>query len=817
MSVFLFRALAKHRSHVSKDKHDARQIAHLQSRTRSGVKVDHAHRPQAVRHEGEDRRGKDHLFLSNAKDPQHMKAVLNRLESEAAFSAMSVNRVEARLVGACEAFRPTDRTRLTKTRAVRNRVCNTPKASNVNAERIEQASQKVEKQFLTSRSWFEGVSVERVCKVMPDTVRNCAWQITPALARPGRAKQNEASRRHNGQVSEFTKMNCSTEPQEDGEWSLRRWRDTVMVPSGHWRGTLARVRRYRLIWRCPENQRWDRKPLTEMNSELWNTSPRQEEKQQSKDRECIALKHLIKCGGQNGSMTSCEHAESNLRDLRARTQGIVDNEVVQTDNQRKFERHTRKPTGQFEQGTVFSWNFGRVFEGRDPQMCTFGVLGLSCETPAASGGERKNDSDEGRGVGRQHRIELLEEEERERTTPIVAFNYGFLDTGDADTFQILICRNSDMLWTEKSHSHTPCHFWFGSSKIQTFVETFWSATIDKAQKHSNMWWYTRPVSTSATFDIGQFSTSANLTLANVDNHMFKHFLRSCTKEVLFLFIANYFSWSRQIRIGHVSAFSCVKKQWSKEQFISRLFSKSRRPKQHSNSCKQHVLKSHVLVFFCSLESLDSSWLWEFMLPRIPHLLRYPFSHLHEIHQFFRCYKQLMLHLDSELLDLRAHCSVILVSRLLTVLRAIMIKITCRFHFSYQLKMLSKWTGMRSFFSPFSFPDEFSSVITSKVNFLLSSARFFLQHCRTPFVHRKSSPFRSIGFRRIPGIAKLHHQESIHHWQSDGIFHLLFFLDQSSMGVCSLELLCPSSFSPIWTASDYLWHWHPDLQDELAEV
>ena len=33
---------------------------------------------------------------------------------------------------------------------------------------------------------------------------------------------------------------------------------------------------------------------------------------------------------------------------------------------------------------------------------------------------------EGRGVGGQHRIELLEEEERERTTPIVVFDYGFL-------------------------------------------------------------------------------------------------------------------------------------------------------------------------------------------------------------------------------------------------------------------------------------------------------------------------------------------------------------------------------------------------------
>ena len=67
--------------HVSKDEHGARQIAHLQSRSRSGETVDHAHRPQAGTHEGEDRRGKDHLLSSNATDPQRVKAVLNRLES----------------------------------------------------------------------------------------------------------------------------------------------------------------------------------------------------------------------------------------------------------------------------------------------------------------------------------------------------------------------------------------------------------------------------------------------------------------------------------------------------------------------------------------------------------------------------------------------------------------------------------------------------------------------------------------------------------------------------------------------------------------
>ena len=61
--------------------------------------MDQAHKPQAGTHEGEDTRGKDHLFLSNVTDPQHVKAVLNRFESDAAFSAMSENGAEARLVG----------------------------------------------------------------------------------------------------------------------------------------------------------------------------------------------------------------------------------------------------------------------------------------------------------------------------------------------------------------------------------------------------------------------------------------------------------------------------------------------------------------------------------------------------------------------------------------------------------------------------------------------------------------------------------------------------------------------------------------------
>ena len=82
---------------------------------------------------------------------------------------------------------------------------------------------------------------------------------------------------------------------------------------------------------------------------------------------------------------------------------------------------------------------------------------------------------EGRGVGGQHRIELLEEEERERTTPIVAFDCGFLTQDNADTFPILICRDSRYGQT----GATCCerkgllfHFLLVLSKILVFAESF---------------------------------------------------------------------------------------------------------------------------------------------------------------------------------------------------------------------------------------------------------------------------------------------------------------------------------------------------------
>ena len=96
---------------VNRDEHDARRIAYLQFRSRSGKAVDHAHKPQAGTHGSETKMGRDHFFLARAAVPQHVKAVLNRLETGAVFSAMSENGVEGGLVVALEAIKLTDRTR----------------------------------------------------------------------------------------------------------------------------------------------------------------------------------------------------------------------------------------------------------------------------------------------------------------------------------------------------------------------------------------------------------------------------------------------------------------------------------------------------------------------------------------------------------------------------------------------------------------------------------------------------------------------------------------------------------------------------------
>ena len=279
------------------------------------------------------------------------------------FSAMPEDGVEGRSVDALE-----DRTRLIKMRSVKNPVCDTPKASSVNAERIERASYKVEKRTRTLKTWFEGVSVDRVRKVLPDAVRKCAWQIPQRPVRPGRENQIDRprGRPYDGQVSGFAELSHFRDARKAGDMSdlygmrsWRFWKGTITLSSGHCRCTPARVRRCRPIWRLPENERWKRKLLTELNGEPWNTPPRQEEKPQVQDGLCIALIRQIKCGGQKGCMACCRHAGANPRDLRTRLQETVNNEVAQTNRQSKFKRLTRTNIAQFGQyGTMQSSSSG---------------------------------------------------------------------------------------------------------------------------------------------------------------------------------------------------------------------------------------------------------------------------------------------------------------------------------------------------------------------------------------------------------------------------------------------------------------------------
>ena len=83
-----------------------------------------------------------------------------------------------------------------------------------------------------------------------------------------------------------------------------------------------------------------------------------------------------------------------------------------------------------------------------------------------------------RGVGGQHRSELLEEEEREKTTPTVAFHYGFMTQEKQTRFQFCCVETAGMVKRErlvvdgKVPQHTPCHILWVSSKILVCAESF---------------------------------------------------------------------------------------------------------------------------------------------------------------------------------------------------------------------------------------------------------------------------------------------------------------------------------------------------------
>ena len=60
-----------------------------------------------------------------------------------------------------------------------------------------------------------------------------------------------------------------------------------------------------------------------------------------------------------------------------------------------------------------------------------------------------------------------------------------------------------------------------------------------------------------------------------------------------------------------------------------------------------------------------------LLPKVLHLPHFPFRHLHEVLQSVPCHHLLAQRLDSKFsLDLRAHCSAILVSRLLSIVHIV---------------------------------------------------------------------------------------------------------------------------------------------------
>ena len=232
--------------------------------------------------------GRDYFSLVRTAIPQHVKAVLNDSESGAVSSAMSEDGVGSGLVVALEAVKPLGRTRLIKSDAVKNLVCNTPKALEVSAGGVERVRYEVEKQNRTWRCWFEGESEDLNFKVLPDAVRHTAWQITHRHVRSDGKKQIERMRRrlNKGRVLVFVKVDHLRDTQRAAgtsklydEWSLRLRMGQILVSDGHLQGyTNERSdRRCRSIWKCPEELRRVTRKLNKMVGDPWNTSPRQEE------------------------------------------------------------------------------------------------------------------------------------------------------------------------------------------------------------------------------------------------------------------------------------------------------------------------------------------------------------------------------------------------------------------------------------------------------------------------------------------------------------------------------------------------------------
>ena len=163
-------------------------------------------------------------------------------------------------------------------------------------------------------------------------------------------------------------------------------------------------------------------------------------------------------------------------------------------------------------------------------------------------------------------------------------------------------------------------------------------------------------------------------------------------------------------------------------------------------------ESSCSCFSLLVDSSDSFWLWEFLLPRVLHLPHFTFRPLRETLQLVRCHHQLVQRLDTEFsLDLRAHGSAILVSRLLSVVHSVGF---CELHFSIQIEFKNvafgtNWNKLilstpahqfleviSHYLTNFAVNRDHVSTVMSQVEIESSHASNFLQHNTTPCVHRQ---------------------------------------------------------------------------------
>ena len=191
---------------------------------------------------------------------------------------------------------------------MRTVVINAPKGSSASVGGIERANNEV------------GLDH----KMLPFLVRHSAWLIThyqvksdgktPCERLRGRPYQGQAAEcadvvhfRDPGKVADMPKL--------DDRWNLGLWWGKSLASDEHYVGTSEGVRRCRSICRRPEKQRWDRKMLTEMNGEPWNSTAHNQDRPPQVCGLYITLERQIKHGGTKGCAARFGNAGHDSRTL----------------------------------------------------------------------------------------------------------------------------------------------------------------------------------------------------------------------------------------------------------------------------------------------------------------------------------------------------------------------------------------------------------------------------------------------------------------------------------------------------------------------